>query len=361
VKAGGGHVALQDPHLSAAVTTWRSRFVANGVDVADVDAILARVRVWEDWCETWHRMGVRYAEMAQEADAQGHLRTGRDLWRRASLMAHFGKYLFVHDRDAYRRAHRDTVAWYAKSAPREEPPAMAVTIPYQGVGLHGYLRVPHRGAPLAVCIAGLDSVKEELHRYTDDLTARGVATLTLDGPGQGEAEEALPFEPAWERVAQAVLETARGWADVDADRVALVGVSMGGYFALRGALLGEPVRAACALGGFVQYADEWPVQPELTKRAFQYRTHSANREEATEKTRAFSLLGRMEEIRCPVLVLEGGKDRHRNNPNSLSTIARGRFERLFYPEGGHVCNNVSARYRPRVADWVADHLVSPTG
>lgn len=143
---------------------------------------------------------------------------------------------------------------------------------------------------------------------------------------------------------------------VDGRRVAVVGVSVGGYLALRAALVGPPVRAVAALGGFAHYPDEWPVQPALSRLAFTVRTHSSDEAEAGRRAEAFSLLGVVDRIACPVLVLEGGRDGHRNRPGSLSALGAGRFERLYYPEGGHVCNNVSPLYRPRVADWVASRL-----
>lgn len=154
----------------------------------------------------------------------------------------------------------------------------------------------------------------------------------------------------------AVLEILVALPGVDGGRVTLVGVSVGGYFALRGSIVGNAVRAAVALGGFAYYAEEWSAQPALSRRAFTRRTWSRDEAEAGERAHAFDLWPVLGEIRVPVLVLEGGRDRHRQNPNSLSAVAAGRFERLYYPEGGHVCNNVSALYRPRVADWVADRL-----
>jgi len=29
---------------------------------------------------------------------------------------------------------------------------------------------------------------------------------------------------------------------------------------------------------------------------------------------------------------------------------------LLYPEGNHVCNNIPYKYRPAMADWMADQL-----
>ena len=47
-------------------------------------------------------------------------------------------------------------------------------------------------------LVGLDSVKEEMNSFEPLFHARGMATLTFDGPGQGEST-ALPIEPAFEK------------------------------------------------------------------------------------------------------------------------------------------------------------------
>ena len=41
-------------------------------------------------------------------------------------------------------------------------------------------------APLVVLIPGLDSTKEEFFHWEQVFLDRGMATLSLDGPGQGE-------------------------------------------------------------------------------------------------------------------------------------------------------------------------------
>ena len=40
--------------------------------------------------------------------------------------------------------------------------------------------------PLVLLIAGLDSTKEEFFAVENIFLARGLATFSLDGPGQGE-------------------------------------------------------------------------------------------------------------------------------------------------------------------------------
>src|SRR5260370_20557851 len=80
-------------------------------------------------------------------------------------------------------------------------------------------------------IPGLDSVKEELQATAEHILSRGLAVIAVDGPGQGEAEYELPLESAYERVTTAVEDYLKERDDIDADRLGVVGVSLGGCYA----------------------------------------------------------------------------------------------------------------------------------
>ena len=52
--------------------------------------------------------------------------------------------------------------------------------------------------PLVVLIPGLDSTKEEFFHWEDVFLRRGMATLSMDGPGQGESGFELDIRPDYE-------------------------------------------------------------------------------------------------------------------------------------------------------------------
>jgi 2,6-dihydroxypseudooxynicotine hydrolase len=62
-----------------------------------------------------------------------------------------------------------------------------------------------------------------------------MATLSLDGPGQGEAGYDLPLRPDYEVAAAAALDALAARDDLDLERVGAMGVSLGGYHAPRAA------------------------------------------------------------------------------------------------------------------------------
>ena len=99
-----------------------------------------------------------------------------------------------------------------------------------------------------VIFNGTNAVKEELHWWSDALLARGVATITLDGPGLGETFHRLDLrrraaagrgrdrEPHRDRI-----------PELDPDAVGFMGLSLGGYCAIRMAAHDSRVRAVAAV------------------------------------------------------------------------------------------------------------------
>src|SRR3712207_8231169 len=78
--------------------------------------------------------------------------------------------------------------------------------------------------------------------------ARGWNAMTYDGPGQNAAlvRQGLPFRPDWEHVLTPVVDALVGRADVDPARIAVMGVSQGGYWVPRALASEHRVVAAAA-------------------------------------------------------------------------------------------------------------------
>lgn len=82
---------------------------------------------------------------------------------------------------------------------------------------------------------------------------RGYNCLTFEGPSQGGVirKQKIPFRYDWEKVVTPVVDYALSRPEeVDPERIALMGISMGGYLAAR-AVAFEHRIAACILNGGV--------------------------------------------------------------------------------------------------------------
>ncbi len=121
----------------------------------------------------------------------------------------------------------------------------------------GVLRQPPGAGPhpVVIMIPGLDSAKEELRSTEELFLERGLATFSVDGPGQGEAEYDLAIRGDWEVPGAAIIGHLAAEPTLDAGRIGVWGVSLGGYYAPRVASGDERVRACVALAGPFVFAD----------------------------------------------------------------------------------------------------------
>src|SRR5262249_40637334 len=130
-----------------------------------------------------------------------------------------------------------------------DPPGRRVEIPFEGTRMVGVLREPPGVGPhpVMIMIPGLDSAKEELRRTEELFLERGIATFSVDGPGQGEAEYDLAIRGDWEVPGAAIIDYLVTEPALDPDRIGVWGVSLGGYYAPRVASGDGRVKACVAL------------------------------------------------------------------------------------------------------------------
>jgi dienelactone hydrolase len=349
----------RDERVAAAALHWAPRFVANGTDYADFHATMSRISRWDDWCREWGRTGQAYEELAARAEAEGHRITAGGAWRRAALCWHWGKFVFVEHPDEQRAAHDHTVDCYRRGAQTLSPPAERVTIPYRDTALAGYMRIPDAAAPppIVIMVPGLDSVKEELQATAEYFLDRGLAVLAVDGPGQGEAEFELPIEPAYERVAGAVVDYLEKRDDIDPSRIGMYGVSLGSYYAARSAAYEPRLRATIALSGPYRFDMEWDTAPPQTRATFQRRSAATSPEDARRRAATVTLEEAAPHITGPLLVVHGRRDRLAppHHAELLASRAPG-AQLVMYQEGNHGITDQPFECRSMMADWLAGHL-----
>jgi 2,6-dihydroxypseudooxynicotine hydrolase len=182
--------------------------------------------------------------------------------------------------------------------------------------------------------------------------------LSIDGPGQGEAEYEFPIRGDYEVAVTAVVDWLAGRTDVDPARVGMWGVSFGGYYAPRAAAFEKRLRACIALAGPYDLGEIWDGLPELTREAFRVRSHSKTQEDARRLASTLSLKGVAQHIECPLFLVAGKRDRivPWQDAERLAKEVSGPVELLVIEDGNHVANNRPYRYRPQTADWMAERL-----
>jgi len=349
-----------DERLAAAISHWAPRFTMNGVTAGDFERITSGLEHWAEWCAAWSAVAAEHEQLGRDALAAGRDRSAGAHLSQAAVYYHFAKFLFVDDLDQMRTAHMAAVRCLDDSLPYLDPPGQRIEIPFEGSHLVGILRQPagHGPHPVILMIPGLDSTKEELRSTEELFLERGVATFSVDGPGQGEAEYDLAIRGDWEVPGAAIIDRLAAEPGLDAARIGVWGVSLGGYYSPRVASGDDRVKACVALAGPYTFADGWDSRPVLTQEAFRVRSKSPDMAAARAVAAGLSMEGRAELIRCPLLAVTGKRDRLIPWEHSARLVkeASGPAELLLLEEGNHGCANLAPFHRYRTADWVAEQL-----
>jgi 2,6-dihydroxypseudooxynicotine hydrolase len=332
--------------------------------LADFEEVTAGIERWEDWCRAWCERAKVHKALGREALAQGHKLTAGEHLVRAAMYYHFAKFVFVHDQKQMRDAHLQSVECYKDALPFMRPTGERVAIPFEGKTLYGILRHPLQRftrSPVLIMAPGLDSTKEELHAYEEPFLARGIAILAIDGPGQGEAEYEIPICGDYERATRAVCDWIEKRADLDPAKIAMWGVSLGGYYAPRATAYERRIRACIALSGPFEWKELWEALPVLTREAFRVRSHCATEADALRHAATLSMKEAAVKIACPIFIVTGRQDGlvPASHAERLAKSVTGPVELLIVEDGGHNANNRPYRYRSRTADWLAGQLGLP--
>src|SRR4029078_4016108 len=227
--------------------------------------------------------------------------TAAEMFQRAGVYYHFASFLFTHDQAQMKAANMKAVECRNIALPWLRPPGERVEIPYEGKTLYGILRKPEgvKNPPVVVMAVGLDSTKEETDAYEAPFHPRGMATLHFDGPGQGEGQYDFAIRGDYEVPVKAVIDYIETRDDLDKNRVGVWGVSLGGYYAPRAAAFDKRIKACIALGGPFDWGAAWDGLPELTRLAFQVRSHASDAAEAKKNAQPLSLVGLEQNITLP--------------------------------------------------------------
>jgi dienelactone hydrolase len=354
----------RDAQVDLVFAHMTPRYLATGVDPNDLQRLVERIARWDDWCRIWSEEGARHEDLAIEAARRSRTVTAAEAYLRASIYFHYAKHLFAHDPDQYLAAHRRMLTCYRAGAASADPPVERVIIPFETATMVGNLRRPAHAArpPVAILLPGLDACKEELHAWSDAFVRRGLATLALDGPGQGETAFKLPITAQWGKVIGAVIDLLETRTDVDGRNVAVVGQSLGALYAPLAAAFEPRIKACVSNCGPFDFGAVLPTMPPASQETFRVRSYAGTLSEAHEIARGLTLEGAAERIKCPLLVVFGAGDKMipAVEGERLARAAKGPTEFVVFEEGNHVCFNISYKFRPLTADWTAERLAATT-
>jgi 2,6-dihydroxypseudooxynicotine hydrolase len=348
-----------DPEVQEVLDIWAARFLHSQIALGDLTATVGRINDWSDWGPEWMITAQAHEAMGEQAWEEGHLISAVDSFLAAARCYHLSYFLSVDDDEAHAHGLAKMVECHDRVLPHMAPPVEKITIPFPEADLTALLSVPAGVGPhpVVMFLPGLDSTKEQRHGGRGSLLRRGLAVLSLDGPGQGEISTKLPIRHDYEVAISAAIDALEGDDRIDTGRVGLIGASLGGYYACRAAAFEPRVTAAVANCGPYDWIACWEELPKVTRGAFRKYSWSSSDEEAKEKARALDLTGVAEKITQPLVVVHGMLDpligvEHARRiadeaPNAIL---------ITVDDATHGVSNLAYKFAPWVDDWMAERL-----
>jgi len=352
---------MADAGIESAIAHWAPRFTTQGVDPNDFHRVTASLDHWSEWLDAWRANGDFHAGLAAEAELKGHNLTAGQAWMRAALSYHFAKFVWVLDMQKHRSATLKSVEAMRHAHRFLDLTAERIEIPFENRMIVGNLRRPPNVVRpgLVLLLPGLDSTKEEFFNWENVFLQRGMATFSLDGPGQGETGYYLPLRPDYEVAAMVAVDALSARKDINMDRLGVAGVSMGGYYAARTAAFDKRIRAVVTVGGPYEVGSGFDARPEISRAAFTQYSGAETNERARAIAHQMSLEGVIAKLDSPLLVIFGRLDRLVPYQQAERVVREAPNAQLvMFDDGNHVCNNLPYRYQPLAGDWMAEQLAS---
>lgn len=271
----------------------------------------------ESWHAEWMRIADRNWDRGLAEEREGHIRTAMNCFLRAADYYRQAEF-HLEPKDPRRLPTFEKMeACSKKFIGYLNPPGEAVDIPYEpGKPICGYfVRAPFPGErlPVLICMGGLDSIKDEMwFMQAHGCLQRGISVLMIDGPGQGGTlrRHGVHSRPDSEFPIGKCIDWLVQRADVDPDRIAVCGSSLGGYYAARAGCYEHRLAAAISHGAIWSVPDMWGNKGDDFGLAMHIKwvLGASSMREAHEIMKPFTLEGHLENMRCPYLILHGGHD-----------------------------------------------------
>ena len=346
-------VDLADPAAFAVAT--RSRAIAAGVDPSQYDHITSSLASLRDWPGAFRAAG--HEHRARAGQARTAISAG-EAYLDAAACAHIATVLPHPDISARDVALAEAARALAEGLPLLSATARRCTGPWYAAWLRypaGLSRSPGNvtAPPVVIVIPGMDSSMVEFRPVADALLRRGLAVMTIDGPGQGELAATTAPRPDYQVVTSAVIDALPG--DVDQDRIGVIALSLGGFYGAVSAAHEPRLRAVAAISGVGSM--NWPELPPFVTETLTQR--AGGERAAQEFARQIDVTHVAGKVTQPLRVVDGECDVIPGATNgAVLADAAPRAEYLLVPGGDHLVGNARWAWLPGTADWLASHLVA---
>jgi dipeptidyl aminopeptidase/acylaminoacyl peptidase len=341
--------------------------------------LMSRQHEPDAWREEWCALGERLEKVAERAAAEGRQHTAGNYYLRAGMYTFTGE-RFVPPGPLKRDIGRKALELQQAGLLRRYPNMEKVEVPFEGKTLPAlFLKAPGATGrvPTVVVFDGMDNCKEMSVLFNGlEFAARGWNTLAIDGPGQGESLRLREMYARhdYEVAGTAAYDYVAKRAEVDANKVVVMGYSFGGYYAARVAAFEKRYCAGVAFAALHWDLAAW--QREIKRRHeheprntaqsnfhFRWIMGCQTVDEAITKAEKFTLVEVAPQITMPFLIVHSDHDATvpvASAYNLHAAIASPeKHLKIFTPADGtryHVQADNRQVAVDYIADWIADYV-----
>lgn len=348
--------------------------IARGSNYFDLKDTGARIKCLDEYPKENIRTASRLEALGKREEAAGHYETAADYYYRAChfyIAAAWG--IFDSDNEELiwltERVDSafDKVMKYNGKYPMER-----VEIPFEGKSFPGILTLtPSRQkAPTVLLVPGMDLHKENLtNQMNNAYVLRGMNTLAIDGPGQGESlvRKIWVDEENYGRAGKAAIDYLVKRPEVDGEKIGVYGISMGTYWGPLIAIHDSRVKALAVAASCQYNKDHIFNETSYNFRLrFMWMAGNVSDGEFDRMAAKMTLKGRESQIKCPHLLFHGEFD-HLTDTEEVYEY----FNRLgseikelrIYENEYHGVSRFADEVATMSADWLRDRLkgVPPQG
>jgi alpha-beta hydrolase superfamily lysophospholipase len=360
---------------------WSAGFLlalTAGGQLGQIDRALSPLRDRDadpaEWTAAWDRAGDTQVDAADRDLARGRRVAASE------RLFHAATYYLTGERQtelgaAKTASYAAALLAFERAVDLMPRPLERISVPSPDGDLPGYF-IPAQGvagpAPVVIFYNGFDVTKELLWGIIRTTFAvRGIACLIIDGPGTGEPLRlrGVASRYDYEVPTSAIVDHLERRDDVDPTRIGLLGISLGGYYAPRGAAFEPRIAAVAAWGAIWDYGatwrKRWATQSADTPTPYfqlPWVMGVDTMEEALDRVEPFTLATALPHLRQPFLIVHAAQDGMPVADAERAFTAAGSTDKELVVfdgvDGGaaHVNVDDADPARQLIADWFAQKL-----
>lgn len=264
---------FKDPQYSFQALRAISMAPSGAADIGEIMITLSKIEEGNDesWYREWYNLANQRETTAKDFENRGKIISAKYEYYKASNYYRTAEF-FLHTNINDTRivpTWKSSKDCFLKGIKYENHFVEEIKIPFEDSYLPGYFgRVDQTKIkrPLLIIQTGFDGTKEEIYMgIARSAIERGYNVLVFEGPGQGEVIrlQGIPFRYNWETVLTPVVDYAVKLKEVDLKKIAVMGISFGGYLVPRAVAFEKRVAAMIANGGIYDFHASAKLPPQL--------------------------------------------------------------------------------------------------